>query len=291
MPLWVGSISSISILCLIFVLIYERAKNGTLTLARREPRARARARLGRGGEPQQERLPRERESRDPHAADRDPRLRGAAAARQRSGRDPERLREHAEHDPAQREHLLDIINDILDLSKIAAGRFDVERVPVAPVALVSDVVALMSIRARAKGLTLSVECESPLPEAFETDPRRLRQVLVNLIGNALKFTEAGRVVLRVSPRAGAGEPRLRFEIRDSASASAKSRWRACSSRSRRRMPRPRADTAARAWSLDLQALGRAARRPDRRRESAGRGQRVLGGAPVQPLELEPVSHA
>ena len=90
-----------------------------------------------------------------------------------------------------------------------------ERVPVAPVALVSDVVSLMSVRAQAKGIPLTVECEAALPQEFETDPRRLRQVLVNLIGNALKFTDTGRVVLRIAPRAGADGPRLRFEICDS----------------------------------------------------------------------------
>jgi len=73
----------------------------------------------------------------------------------------------------------------------------------------------MGIRAEAKGLSLSVECAAELPDVITTDPRRLHQVLVNLLGNALKFTDAGRVVLRVVPAGSAEQPRLRFEVRDS----------------------------------------------------------------------------
>ncbi len=216
MPLWVSSISSISILCLIFVLIYERAKNGTLRtlLAANLELAHARDSAEAANRSKSDFLANvSHEIRTPLTAIlgyAELLLRGSEA-----GAIPNAYASTLNTIRRNGEHLLDIINDILDLSKIAAGRFDVERVPVAPLALVSDVVALMSVRARAKGLTLSVECESPLPEEFETDPRRLRQVLVNLIGNALKFTDAGRVVLRVSPRAGAGGPRVRFEIRDS----------------------------------------------------------------------------
>src|SRR5258705_306472 len=201
MPLWVSSISSISLVVLIFVLICERGKNGTLNtlLAGNLELARARDSAEAANRSKSDFLANvSHEIRTPLTAIlgyAELLLRGSEA-----GAIPSAYASTLNTIRRNGEHLLDIINDILDLSKIAAGRFDVERVPVAPVALVSDVVGLMSIRARAKGLTLSVECESPLPEQFETDPRRLRQVLVNLIGNALKFTEAGRVVLRVSPQ-------------------------------------------------------------------------------------------
>ncbi|MEZ6114499.1 MAG: ATP-binding protein [Pirellulaceae bacterium] len=91
------------------------------------------------------------------------------------------------------QYLLDLINDILDLSKVEAGKLQVERIVCSPTKLLSDVLDLMSVRAQAKGLTLSVEFDSQLPAQIETDPTRLRQILINLIGNAIKFTEAGAV--------------------------------------------------------------------------------------------------
>jgi PAS domain S-box-containing protein len=96
------------------------------------------------------------------------------------------------------EHLLAIINDILDLSKIEAGRFTVEALPIDPVQIVQEVLDLMDVKARAKGLELRAEFQDPLPPQIQSDPLRLRQVLVNLVGNAIKFTETGRVMLSVS---------------------------------------------------------------------------------------------
>jgi len=97
------------------------------------------------------------------------------------------------------EYLLQIINDILDLSKIEAGQMVVERIACAPLRLLAEVHALLAERAASRGLTLQVECEGPLPEFIQSDPTRLRQILINLVGNALKFTEQGgvRVVARL----------------------------------------------------------------------------------------------
>ena len=95
------------------------------------------------------------------------------------------------------EHLLEIINDILDLSKIEASSLAVERIRFAPSKIVSDVVSLMRIRAEAKSLDLRAAYFGPVPETIESDPTRLRQILINLVGNALKFTTAGSVEIRV----------------------------------------------------------------------------------------------
>ncbi|HTN75823.1 MAG TPA: ATP-binding protein [Pirellulaceae bacterium] len=108
-------------------------------------------------------------------------------------------------------YLLDIINDILDLSKIEAGRFEVEQIACSPRQIVADVATLMQVRADAKGLLLEVEYQDPLPSVVHTDPTRLRQCLVNLVGNAIKFTETGRVRLVVTQ----DQSRLRFDIIDS----------------------------------------------------------------------------
>ncbi len=113
------------------------------------------------------------------------------------------------------EYLLDIINDILDLSKIEAGRMHVERIACPPVQLVDDVLALMRVRAESKGLPLRAEFQGPIPQTIETDPTRLRQILINLVGNAIKFTEIGEVRLRVRLDAAAeGGPRLVFDVLD-----------------------------------------------------------------------------
>lgn len=113
------------------------------------------------------------------------------------------------------EHLLDVINDILDLSKIEAGKLQIEQLRVSPVDIASDVVSVMRVRANAKQLPLQLTLGSPLPETVLSDPTRLRQVLLNLVGNAIKFTDQGRVELAVdliqqSPQG----PILRFAVRD-----------------------------------------------------------------------------
>jgi CheY-like chemotaxis protein len=94
--------------------------------------------------------------------------------------------------------LLGLIDDILDLSKIEAGEVQVERIPTSPFEIVSDVIGLLRSRAEGQGLRLEAEFQGPIPERVETDPTRLRQVLINLVGNAIKFTENGYVRLSTS---------------------------------------------------------------------------------------------
>jgi signal transduction histidine kinase/CheY-like chemotaxis protein/HPt (histidine-containing phosphotransfer) domain-containing protein len=103
------------------------------------------------------------------------------------------------------EHLLCILNDILDLSKIDAGRMTLERTACSPAELVSDVASLMRGRAAEKGLSLDVVYETPVPTFVQVDATRLRQILINLVGNAVKFTDGGgiRVVVRVTHRPAA----------------------------------------------------------------------------------------
>jgi PAS domain S-box-containing protein len=109
-------------------------------------------------------------------------------------------------------HLLEIINDILDLSKIEAGRLHVEQLPVNVQALVAEVISLMEVRAAEKNLDVQVHVEGLLPETISSDPTRLRQVLMNLLGNAIKFTEAGWVKLSV--RLLREEQLLEFTVED-----------------------------------------------------------------------------
>ncbi|MFQ5501112.1 MAG: ATP-binding protein [Phycisphaerae bacterium] len=113
------------------------------------------------------------------------------------------------------QHLLDIINDILDLSKIEAGKTTVEQIPCSPCALVSEAASLMRVRTDAKGLTLEVTYYSgPIPETIQSDPVRIRQILINLIGNAVKFTKTGGIRVITSFVNDAGEPRIQFDIVD-----------------------------------------------------------------------------
>lgn len=93
--------------------------------------------------------------------------------------------------------LLGIINDILDLSKIDAGKLEIERQPVRPEAIVAEVRSLMDVRAAEKKLPLRVAFNGPVPTSVNTDAIRIRQILVNLVGNAIKFTDEGHVELTV----------------------------------------------------------------------------------------------
>jgi PAS domain S-box-containing protein len=112
-------------------------------------------------------------------------------------------------------HLLQIIDDVLDLSKIEAGKLAVERMRCSPCGIVAEVVSLMRVRAALKGLTLSIEFAGGMPESIESDPTRLRQILTNLVGNAIKFTEAGGVRLAASIQRGEDEkPLLQVQVID-----------------------------------------------------------------------------
>jgi len=111
--------------------------------------------------------------------------------------------------------LADLIDNILDITKIEAGKLEVDRITCSPWQILADVAALMQVRADAKGLTLSFECRGPLPETVHTDPTRLRQILVNLVGNAVKFTATGQVRIVTSLCSEEGrDPALQFDVID-----------------------------------------------------------------------------
>ncbi|MHB8897732.1 MAG: ATP-binding protein [Thermoguttaceae bacterium] len=112
-------------------------------------------------------------------------------------------------------HLLAIINDILDLSKIEAGKLRTERTTCSILEILSDIENLMRPGAEAKGLALRVTRDTPIPDAVQTDPLRLRQILLNLVGNAVKFTERGevQVLVRIDPDPH-GPQALQIDVRD-----------------------------------------------------------------------------
>ena len=111
--------------------------------------------------------------------------------------------------------LLDIINDILDISKLEAGKVELEAIDFCLPTLVEDVVELLAPRAREKGLELACHVDQAASRPFRGDPARLRQILLNLTGNAIKFTSVGHVALRARGAAGPdGSTRLRLEVHD-----------------------------------------------------------------------------
>jgi len=112
-------------------------------------------------------------------------------------------------------YLLNIINDILDISKIEAGRTAIELQTCSPFDVLQDVGRMMQLRAEEKQIALVFEQSSPLPETIRTDPTRLRQILINLVGNAIKFTSEGEVRVSASVRNPQGRvPRLHIDITD-----------------------------------------------------------------------------
>ncbi|MCX5683037.1 MAG: response regulator, partial [Planctomycetota bacterium] len=114
------------------------------------------------------------------------------------------------------EHLLELINDILDISKIEAGRFVMDVRPCSLPAVIADVASLMRVRAEQRGILLSVDYETEIPEVVQTDGDRLRQALLNLVGNAIKFTERGgvRVAASFLPAWRGGRPAVRVKVID-----------------------------------------------------------------------------
>ncbi len=129
---------------------------------------------------------------------------------------PVRQQRYAETIVRSGQTLLTIINDILDLSKIEAGKLELEQGRVSIATIVDDVLALFSERASSKSLDLAAQIAGDVPAVIEADPVRLSQVLSNLVNNALKFTERGHVSIVVAreENAGAEHARLLFAVED-----------------------------------------------------------------------------
>jgi len=134
----------------------------------------------------------------------------------RHGRPPsaEDQKRHLDTIHASGKHLLKLINDILDLSKVESGRLELEHVPFAPHALVHEVVRVLQVKAEEKGIGLRAQLDAPLPATVLGDPVRLQQILTNLVGNGVKFTQSGEVLIHVRLDRGLGAPRLCFDVRD-----------------------------------------------------------------------------
>jgi CheY-like chemotaxis protein/nitrogen-specific signal transduction histidine kinase len=111
--------------------------------------------------------------------------------------------------------LLAIINDILDVSKIEAGKLELERIALSPAAVADGAVSIIRAEAAAKGLALGVGVAADVPGWIAGDPTRLRQILLNLLNNAVKFTERGTIALAIRRDPDMPDARLRFEVADS----------------------------------------------------------------------------
>ncbi len=131
-----------------------------------------------------------------------------------------KILERNEHPPTQdvflnamqtsSENLVVILNDVLDLSKIEAGKLDIESIPIKPAAVMQNVTQILRYKAEEKGLGLTYKIADDVPSLVMGDPTRLNQILVNLVGNAIKFTEKGSVAISLSKV----EDRLIFSIKD-----------------------------------------------------------------------------
>jgi signal transduction histidine kinase/ActR/RegA family two-component response regulator len=112
------------------------------------------------------------------------------------------------------EFLLQLVDDILDLSRIESGKLTVERIACSPRQVIAEVVQLMKVRADAKHLPLVVRIDDDVPETIVSDPLRLRQILLNLVSNAIKFSSHGEIRLEAGRSGTEDQPTLRFVVSD-----------------------------------------------------------------------------
>ncbi|MFK7859995.1 MAG: ATP-binding protein [Granulosicoccus sp.] len=115
------------------------------------------------------------------------------------------------------QHLLELINDVLDLSKVESGAMDIEQLPCDCAMIVSDVVRVMRSKADEKAIGLELDILSSLPRKIIADPSRLRQIIINLVGNAIKFTEKGQVTIKLSTgeQKDSALPLIHIDVEDS----------------------------------------------------------------------------
>ena len=129
-----------------------------------------------------------------------------------SNQDPEDLMHAAESIKRSGDHLYEIINDVLDISKIEAGQIELEVMEVSPGAIVNEVAVIMEERIRKKGLKFRSNFYFPLPKVIIADPTRLRQILLNLLSNAIKFTQEG--IVCINTYYIPAERTMKFEVSD-----------------------------------------------------------------------------
>jgi PAS domain S-box-containing protein len=130
------------------------------------------------------------------------------------GRNEATARKYLETIHASGKHLLEIINDILDLSKIEAGHLDVEKLACSAHSIVLEIVTVLAVRAREKGIMLDFRTKGPIPETIVSDPVCLRRIVTNLVGNAIKFTERGGITVVVRLTGQREERRIAIDVID-----------------------------------------------------------------------------
>jgi PAS domain S-box-containing protein len=111
-------------------------------------------------------------------------------------------------------NLLDLINDILDLSKVESGKMEMEITTIEPYRIVYETLQVLALRANEKGIRLDYDVMGAIPETIQSDPTRLRQMILNLVGNAIKFTDEGSVHVACRFEEGIQPPMMAFEITD-----------------------------------------------------------------------------
>ena len=112
-------------------------------------------------------------------------------------------------------HLLELINDILDLSKVEAGRMEIEKVHFKPHIIIAEIVQVLGVKAQEKNIELEFSATSAVPETIYSDPSRLRQIVTNLVGNAIKFTEQGSVKIQLALISDSRNPQYTISVIDS----------------------------------------------------------------------------
>ena len=149
---------------------------------------------------------------------------------------------------ASADSLLSVINDILDFSKIEAGKLELEIIDFKLRGSIESALKTLAPRAHEKGLELNCSIDPDVPDALLGDPSRLRQILVNLLGNSLKFTEKGEINLAVQRESGDDAvTSLHFSVQDTGIGIPLKSSRTSLRRSRRRMARPPDALGARVW--------------------------------------------